>query len=141
MCENMENFKSENGKYYIDGKKVSQKTYTSMLEEYLETAKESLEKANNQNRIYPSIPHQTENNCNEEFCKHCQATLDFIKYLSQIEPENALEIFNGMIEQHRQESYMSGMIEAYNNLGSIGYKIASKIENDLEEMLCEFEND
>ena len=137
----MENFKSENDKYFIDGKEIPDyKVYIAMLEEYLETAKDSLEKYKNQNKVYPSIPHNTEDDCDEEFCEDCQATLEFIGYLSKMQPEDALEIFNATIDQHKQEAYMQGMIDAYNNLGSIGYKIASKVENELEEMLYEFHN-
>ncbi len=131
----MQNFKTENGKYFINSKEVDEKVYISMLEEALDQSKKQNEtisklmaNTNNTNR-------KQEDDCEEEFCEDCQGILDLINDLCEMPPEEALDVFREIVGQHRQEAFIEGMIEAYNNLGSIAFKVASKLENQLDDMV------
>lgn len=114
-------FKTIDGKHYINDKEVSLDAYISMLEE-------SYEKLSQQRPIYFSPDSQEDS----EFCPECQDILNLITDLSKMELKEAIDTFNRVIFKHRREAFMEGQIDAYEQLGSLGYKVAARIENDLQ---------
>jgi len=118
----MDNFKSEEGKYYIDGKEVTEKTYISMLEE----------KISRQNISIPTFnlkQNQEEQQLHEDY----QEILEFIQYLNEIHPEEAIQEYNQMVFDISYESFLQGVIHAYNEIGGFAHKVA-RCENQLEDM-------
>jgi hypothetical protein len=130
----MEKFKSEGDRYYIDGKEVQDaKVYISMLEHELETLKEKLNTPLPKLNIPPSeyIEHNEESG---EFCPECQAILDFIYDLAEMEPEDAIVMFSQTITQAAETSFLEGIIHASTELGNISHKIAARNSIDLEDL-------
>jgi hypothetical protein len=130
----MKDFKRENGKYYIKGKEVSEEAAFSMLEEELEKANKKLDSPSplpiSKLNLNPNKSPEDEIYC----CPDCQEILDLIKYLSEASNEEAVGTFTDIMSKHERNSYLQGQIDAFSQMGSIGYKISSKLEISLDEM-------
>jgi hypothetical protein len=128
----MNNFKRENGKYYIDNKEVDEKVYISMLEE--KTSK------NSDNITIPKInmlEMEQASDCGEdgeEFCPECQEILDLIFSLGEMDERESIDTFKHIIFMNRREGFLEGLISAYDNIGSMAHKISCRYENQLDDI-------
>ncbi len=102
-------------------KEVTEDTYRKLSEdEYV-------------NRISFSTPSTSRGiDINEIYLDDDADILKIIRYLNSIKPEEAVEVFRGIIIDVIEMSFSQGCIDAYDTIGKFAHKTAARIETQLE---------